>query len=582
MSFRKNKKSIKQEIIKKEKIEEILDEPKEKLIDTKELDIQKFTKELDIRKLMITNLKNLNGKLLLKINNYEKTHKINKKDKNKLVIKVKNLEDKIIDLNQIKNEENEILKKECEQNIYNLNEKKENEKKKIFEKYDNKIIKINQQYEKKIIKINQQHEKYKDRYRSEIKEINLQNQEYNDIIRKEEKEKYEEKIKKKEEILQEMYNLKTKEEIDKLIQQRKRRHKEIEYSINVTEKIKKNLSEQILNCKNKIIDGKFHDEKFKVVCLCDNEKDDTNKILIENELSIFSKVEYIPYFQFHSEYVTRIISILKCLEVFLNNDEKFLILFEYDFQWLFNKNIILEKLNSIKNYENINLLLLNYNNYFLTYKLDNYKKNLIGIQCNPHNINSFIINKLYAKKLIKILEIVIKDIIHNNNPNNKLYEKSFNKLVKDHKCHGIIPSLGKQRLIFNQEQNINCMIAIIDNNTEIKYDTIPYFYKIIKKSTYNFYHGDYVYINEKEDISSEIIKYCYKEFPKLDYLFVFKNGYNYTKKQIHLIFKTIIENESNLILDKNSKNFFIKLKKENLDLKNLLEYKDFKNIDFKI
>ena len=36
MSFRKNKKSIKQEIIKKEKIEEILDEPKEKLIDTKE------------------------------------------------------------------------------------------------------------------------------------------------------------------------------------------------------------------------------------------------------------------------------------------------------------------------------------------------------------------------------------------------------------------------------------------------------------------------------------------------------------------------------------------------------------------
>jgi hypothetical protein len=385
-----------------------------------------------------------------------------------------------------------------------------------------------------------------------------------------------------EHILQGIYEKKTQIEIDKLIKQRENRQKEIDFSRNVTKKIQIDIMEKMISFKEKVIDGKFHDEKFQVVCLCDNEKDDTNKILIQNELSIFSEVEYVPYFKFHSEYVTRIISILKCLEKFLKNDKKFLILFEYDFQWLFNKDIILEKLNSIKNYENINLLLLNYNNYFLTYKLNNYKKNLIGIKKNAHNLNSFIINKLYARKLIKILEIIIKDIVQNNNNNNKLYEKCFNKLLKDDKCYGIIPSLGKQRLIFNQEQNINCILAIIDNNTEIKYNTIPYFYKIIKKSTYDFSHDDYVYIDEKKDVSSEIIKYCLKEFPKIDYLFVFKNGYNYTKKQIHLIFKTIVENESNLILDKNSENFFIKLKKENLDLKNLIHNKDFKIIDFNI
>lgn len=578
MSFRKNKKPNKQEEVMKvkklEKIEEILDENKEKSVDSK---------ELEIKKLMITNLKNLNGKLLLKINNYEKSHKKIEKDKKELERKIKNLENNIINFDIIKKEEIQKinleydlkikdLKKNNIQYVYDLKEKKKNEKEEIYQKH-----------EKKIMKINDQHEKYKERYRKEIKDINRQNEEYNEIMKNEENEKYQEKLKKKEEVLQEMYNLKTKEEIDKIIKERKKRHNEIINTIKITEKIKNDISEQMLNFKNKIIDGKFHDERFHIVCICDNDKDDTNKILIENELNtIFSEVEYVPYFQFHSEYVSRIITILKCLENFLENEKKYLILFEYDFQWLFDKYIILEKLNSIKDYENINLLLLNYNNYFLTYKFNNYKKNLIGIQCNANNINSFIINKLYAKKLIKILEITIKDIVQNNNNNNKLYEKCFNKLLKDHKCHGIVPSLGKQRLIFNQEQNINCIIAIIDNNTEIKYDTIPYFYKIIKKSTYNFCHGDFVYLNEKDDISSEIIKYCYKEFPKLDYLFVFKNGYNYTKKQIHLIFKTIVENESNLILDKNSENFFIKLKKENLDLTNLINNKDFKIIDFKL
>jgi len=581
MSFRKNKKPQQQKVIikekklekKLEKIEEILDEKKEKTPDAKELEIQK---------LMVANLKNLNGKLLLKINDYEKNHKKLEKDKKKLIRKMEKLEENIVNFDQKKTEEIEKINLENQNNIDNLIKEHKEYVLKLDEIKMKEREEIIQKYERKIIKKNDQHEKYKERYRKEIKDINLQNKEYNDIMKKEEKEIYEKKIMQKEHDLQGIYEKKTKIEIDKLIKQREKRKIEIDNSIKITKKIQKDMMEKLISFKEKIINGKFHDEKFQVVCLCDNEKDDTNKILIQNELSIFSEVEYVPYFKFHSEYVTRIISILKCLESFLENDKKFLILFEYDFQWLFNRNIILDKLNSIKDYENINLLLLNYNNYFLTYKFNNYKKNLIGIQCNANNINSFIINKQYAQKLIKILEIIIKDIVQNNNPNNKLYEKCFNKLLKDHKCHGIIPSLGKQRLIFNQEQNMNCILAIVDNNTEIKYDTIPYFYKIIKKSTYNFSHGDYIYIDEKEDVSSEIIKYCVKEFPKLDYLFVFKNGYNYTKKQIHLIFKTIVENESNLILDKNSENFFIKLKKENLDLKNLIHNKDFKIIDFKL
>ena len=590
MSFRKNKKQDdrqrtgSREVKKLEKIEEILDESTNVIKEIKEIkEKSPDTKELEIKNLMVGNLKNLNGKLLLKINEYEKIHKKIEKDKIKLEKKIQKLEKNIVNFDIIKKEkiqeiklENELkikdLKKNNNQYVYDLKEKKRNETEEIYQKHD-----------KKIIKIKEQNDKYIQRYIDQIKNINIQNEEYNEIMKKEENEKYQEKLKKKDEVLQEMYNLKTKEEIDKIIKERKKRHNEIINTIKITEKIEKDISEQMINFKNQIIDGKFHDERFHIVCICDNDKDNTNKILIENELNtIFSEVEYVPYFKFHSEYVSRIITILKCLENFLENKKKYLILFEYDFQWLFDKNIILEKLNSIKDYENINLLLLNYNNYFLTYKFNNYKKNLIGIQCNANNINSFIINKTYARKLIKISEDVIKNIVQNNNDNNKLYEKSFNKLLKDHKCHGIVPSLGKQRLIFNQEQNINCIMAIIDNNTEILYDTIPYFYKIIKKTTYNFAHNDCVYLNENDDISSEIIKYCYKEFPKLDYLFVFKNGYNYTKKQIQLIFKTIVENESNLILDKNSENFFIKLKKENLNLNNLINNKDFKIIDFKL
>ena len=38
--------------------------------------------------------------------------------------------------------------------------------------------------------------------------------------------------------------------------------------------------------------------------------------------------------------------------------------------------------------------------------------------------------------------------------------------------------------------------------------------------------------------------------------------------------------DSNLILDKNNQNFCIKLKKENLNINNLLNNKDFKIIDF--
>jgi hypothetical protein len=382
-----------------------------------------------------------------------------------------------------------------------------------------------------------------------------------------------------------MYNLKTKKEIEKIIKERKKRHMEIKNTTEITEYIEKSICEQMKRCQTNIIEGKFNDSKFKIVCLCNYDKEGTNKILIQNELNdIFSNIEYIPYFEFHSEYVTKILSILKCLENFLNNTEKYLILFEYDFNWLFNKNIILEKLNSIKDYQ-FNLILLSYNNFFIKYK--NNKKNnnenlenLIGIEKNANNISSFIINKIYAKKLIKILEDVVKKIVHNKNKNNKLYEIAFNKILKDKKCYGIVPSLGKQRLIYNTEQNVNCIIAILDNNSEILFDEIPYMYKIIKKSTYNFAHNNTIFLNKEEDISSEIIKYCYKEFPKLDYLFVFKNGYKYTKQQIKLIFKKVIGTQSNLILNKNNEDFFIKLKKENLNLNNLINNKDFKIIDF--
>ena len=379
----------------------------------------------------------------------------------------------------------------------------------------------------------------------------------------------------------EKHLIKYKKENEKTIIQRKIIDDQIKNTIKITNNIKDSLCNQINKFKEIILNDKFNDDRFEVVCLYVDDKDDTNKTLINNELSkIFQNIEYISYVNFHSKYVTRIISILKTLESFLNNDKKYLILFEYDFKWLFNTQVILEKLNSIKN-NNFNLLLLNYNNFFVKYKSEeNEYINMIGLNNNAYTINSFIINKLYASKLIKILEETIENIVKNNNNDKKLYENGFNKLLKDKKCYGIIPSLGKSRLIYNKEENMNCIIAIIDNNTSIKYNEIPYMYKVIKKSTYNFYHEDDIYLNEKEDIISEIIKYCYNEYKNLDYLFVLKNGYNYNKYEMIKLFKKIIKCDSNLILDKNSEDFFIKLKKENLDLINL-NNKDFKIIDFK-
>jgi hypothetical protein len=566
MSFRKRNNN-QQEPQKLEKIEEIIDE---KPI------IEEIKKDRVIDNLLITNLKKLNSNLLLKINDYDKIRKKLEKENRKVKIRNEKMKNDIVEFEKIKQEDIKKIELQHEQNKNDLNKEKNIEKQEIYIKHD-----------KKILKINEQHEQYKKRYRKEIETINIQHEKYSDVIRKEEREKYDIKIKKKEETLQEMYNLKTKEEIEKIIKERKKRHKEIINTTQITQYIEKSIYEQLKQCRTNIIDGlKFDDPRFKIVCLCNYDKENTNEILIKNELNnIFSNIEYVPYFEFHSEYVSKILSVIKCLENFLNNTEKkYLIIFDYDFHWIFNKKIILEKLNSIKDYQ-FNLILLNYNNFFVKYKNNkknnnNNLKNLIGIEKNANNINSFIINKIYAKKLIKILEDVVKKIVHNKNKNNKLYEIAFNKILKDKDCYGIVPSLGKQRLIYNTEQNANCIIAILDNKSEILFDEIPYMYKIFKKSTYNFSYNDTIFLNKEEDISSEIIKYCYKEFPKLDYLFVFKNGYKYDKQQIKLIFKKVIGTQSNLILNKNNEDFFIKLKKENLNLNNLINNKDFKIIDF--
>lgn len=573
MSFRKNRKprNIQDTSMKMEKIEEILDmtNKPETIIDKEKIIIDE--KNIEIENIIIKNLKKLNSVLLLKINDYEKKNKnLEKKNKN-IIIENTELKNKINNNEENKNNEILLIKQNHMKEISDGKKKKKKDIGVIYEKHNRKIIKLKEQYDV-----------YDNRYKREIEGIHKQNEEYVEIIKTEEREKYFEKIKKKEETLQEMFNLKTKEEISKIIQIRKQRHLEIQNTIEITENVQKSFSKQIHKFKDVILDNKFDDERFKVICLCND--DDTHKILIENELSkIFSNITYVPYFDFHSEYITKIITILKTLENFLEEetDHKYLILFEYDFQWLFDTQTILEKLNLIKNNE-FNLLLLNYDNFFVKYKNEENKENMIGIQNNPNVISSFIINKTYTKKLIKILEQTIKNIIQNNNDDPKLYEKSFNKILKDKDCFGIIPSLGKHRSIYNSQKNMNCIIAIIDNNTEIFYKEIPYMYKIIKKSTYNFYHDDKIYLDVKEDVSSEIIKYCYKEYPKMDYLFVFKNGYNYTKRQTKLIFKKIVEEDCNLILDKNTENFFIKLKKENLDLNNLINNKDFKIIDLNL
>ena len=82
----------------------------------------------------------------------------------------------------------------------------------------------------------------------------------------------------------------------------------------MTEDIENSIKEKMLELKINLNNGyKFNNSNYHIICLCDFDKDNTNKILIENELNnIFPEIEYIPYFKFHSEYVTRIISILKC------------------------------------------------------------------------------------------------------------------------------------------------------------------------------------------------------------------------------------------------------------------------------
>ena len=579
MSFRKGRAL--------EKIEEILDEPQKKFIVEKEKNI---VEDNDV--LLVANLKKLNSNLLLRLNDYEKNSNKLIKENRKLVNKDKNF-NKSIEKIKLENEEKiKKIKLENEEKIKKIKLENEENKKEEKEKNKQKITELCQIEEKKRKRITEQQKKNNEKYNNQMNDLKIQHDESIENFKKEEKEKneikfqnlneeYNEKIKKKENSLEEIYNLKTEGEMEKIIKEKNETHNQLVHKIQITEDIENSIKEQMLELKINLNNGhKFNNSNYYVICLCDFDKDNTNKILIENELNnIFPEIEYIPYFQFHSEYITRIISILKCLEKFLEHEEKNLIFFEYDFQWLFNKDIILGKLNSIKDID-FNLIVLNYNNLHLTYKNnDNDNDNLIGIKKNLNDINSFIINKKYTKKLMKILEIIITDIVKNKNNNNKLYENSFNKIIKDNKCYGMLPSLGKQRSIYNDEENMNCLITILDDD-EILYKQIPYMYKIIKKASYNFSHNNYIYLNEKDDLSIAIIKYCYENFPKLDYLFFFRNGYKYTKTKIQSIFKKVIMLDSNLILDKNNKNFCIKLKKENLDLKNLINNKDFKIIDF--
>lgn len=593
-----------------EKIEEIKDETKDETKDKiqeekKEEIIEKNNENIeDLNKdKIISNLKKLNNKLLIKINEQENMIKeirtkkkieinnlINEnkqkneqekkdlyneneklKDINMNFEKIKkNIEDKYIE--EINNKQKEI--NDMDNNINNLlklnedlTEKlKEIEKKEIdknikIKSYKNQIIDIEEQ----LIQFNntikqldndlKEKEKEKEEYKNELSYVKeeLLNYKNNEIEINNKKERLEIENKKLNNDL---------ENIKNIILEKNNIIKELEcknqdYDQILKEKIKNieiyenNLKKHMKNYIDLMKNNKFSNTEYDIICVYNqkNEYDYERKKQIYNNIFINYKLVKKEYYI--NENITEILTIYKYLEKFLDSEHKYLLYIGDKIEIL--ENDIVKELNNIVN-KKFNLLLLNSDEY----NFINRNKDFLKIN-NINTLQSFIIDKKYCKKMYKILYDYLEKYYNEKINNENYIDIISKKILNDKECYLYYPEIFK---IKNQEK---LKIIILE---EMNIENINYNYEIIRKTDLDIvYENENIkYIPEKNNFDLEILKYYYKQRKNYQHILLIKNKIKYEPNNIIKFYKNNKNTEYNILIDNKTNNIFINFKNiENIE-----------------
>ena len=592
--------------IKEEKVEEILDQQKEEK--EEKVEVIDIVEDFSKKDKIIENLKKLNSKLLVDLDlktkegvSYITQKRMLTKEVDKLTIENKELSNKLKELQSIKDN--------YEENINNIKkeyENKENDNKKIYEEEKNKKDELISEIkkEKDTIKndldnLTNEYNKIKTSYKSYKKEsIERENnlKEENKKLLDENKQIIlkDNEIKEMREIIEENKekilrlaneNKKNQEENEKLNEENNKNIKKLEElsknnkeSLNKLEKNTKTLNNLIRENKDLKNDNKnmmsFFDNKINEVKVFEKELGKNMKGLLEvynrdrfvnkdfmikcinNSKDyydiLFKDYEIIELEEYNLE-ITKYLTLVKYLEIFINSDKKYFVFLDKD---VLDKKLFIQKLREMT-LRTFNLLLLDSENYDFISKDKNF------IKIKNTDINSFIINKIYGKKMLKVLTDSIN--LYINEEKNEIVNNLNKKIINDNNVYLFYP----QMLI--QEDNLK---IVIKDDIEINEELINYNYNRVKKTPLDINYEDenYVYIKEK-DFDIELVKY-YQE-TEYDFILLINEKIKYNPNNVIRLFNKYKETENDILVDKKTNNMLINIRNidtENIDKVELIDF----------
>lgn len=307
-----------------------------------------------------------------------------------------------------------------------------------------------------------------------------------------------------------------------------------------------NLIRNIKGLVNTLKADRFSHEDFYNVCIYDK----TIEYDFEFKQNLYSIIFYdIKFEEFNfyvkSKYISKYMNMIKHLENFIESDKNMFLYIDSDIKIIEHPTIVKKHLDNISSLDFDFLLLSSDDNYNFINKTNNFIK-LNDIS----SLDSFIVNKLYAKKLMLILNDSINKIIKKENTK---IEKNIDKILNDKNCFLYHPQFFKNK--YNKKT-----LFLIQNNSNIDTNLIGYNYEVVDKTHLkaSYQYNGVTFIPENDDYIVEIIKH----YSKLNYnsLFIINDDCKLQHKKLNNLIRTNYDN--NLILiESRTNSVFINLNK---------------------
>lgn len=470
--------------------------------------------------------------------NLNNTNDIIKKINNKFHYEIKNLNNTINELNLSHEKEISNLKTKNIQVIDDLKTIHINEIDMLNNQYNKKIQDIHKTYDDEINNLKAKHDLHinniKKLHSNEIDDLNQKIKNINNISHANKNLSFQVT-----ELNEKIKNISIDYE-DKL-NIYKKHFQESEKNINL---FQNNLNKVIFSLYDDLKKDRFHNPDYFNVCIYNKDIEYDYEFKKDFYNKIFYYIQYVPFKKYSkSFYISKYMNIIKYIELFLETDQKFMFFIDSNIKTIYNHLFIKNELNKLSNLD-FNILLLNSND---DYNFLNKKDNLIKVN-NIKNINSFIVNRIYANKLMKIISDCINKLIDNNSNDKISIEYNLNKILNDQKC------FLYYHQFFKHKNDLKTLFILLDKNIDTS--NIGYNYEFVNPTNLDIvYTNDGIkYIPSKDDHILEIIKH-YKDMNYDNLLII-----NQDTQLIHLKCFSFINKyckTDKILIDNTNTNLFI-------------------------